>query len=156
YTRIGGFYTLEVRRGGERVGFSINTLDGRSGRLAEAGLESRFRLGKYRIDMEQFESIALSALEDAINKGDMIVIDEIGYMELKSHRFRELVQKAINSPQPLLATIMKSRYDFADAMKSRRDVELITVKVENREGLVDEVVGRVKDLLGLQAKQDIP
>lgn len=140
YTEIGGFYTLEMSREGKRTGFAIHTLDGRVGRLAEAGLESRFRLGRYGIDMEQFESLALSALEEAITAGKMVVIDEIGYMELKSRRFRELVLKALDSKPPVLATIMRSRFDFPEAIKARDDVMLFTVRVDNREKIVEEIV----------------
>jgi nucleoside-triphosphatase THEP1 len=140
---IGGFYTAEMSRHGERVGFSINTLDGRIGRLAEIGLESRYRLGRYGIDMEGFEGIALTALEEAIRAGGLIVIDEIGYMELKSRRFRELVVRALDSPAPVLATILRSKSDFGDGLKARHDVELITVRVENRDQLVDEIVAKL-------------
>ena len=64
FTTMGGFYTLEVAEGGTRLGFDIHTLDGRIGRLARVGLESRHRLGKYGIDLEQFESVAIPALEE--------------------------------------------------------------------------------------------
>lgn len=67
FTNIGGFYTSEIRKGGEHVGFAINTIDGKVGRLAEVGFESPYRLGKYGIDMEAFERIALAFLEDAIS-----------------------------------------------------------------------------------------
>ncbi len=142
---MGGFYTLEKSREGKRVGFNIRTLDGREGRLAEAGLESRFRLGRYGIDMESFEAVALSALEGALEKGHMVVVDEIGYMELKSRRFRHLVERALESPRPLLATVMRSRFDFPDSIKARDDVTLITVRVDNRDRLVDEIVGMLLD-----------
>jgi len=143
YTEIGGFYTLEMSHEGKRTGFAIHTLDGRVGRLAEAGLESRFRLGRYGIDMEQFEDVALSALEEAINKGMMVVIDEIGYMELKSRRFRELILKALDSKPPVLATIMRSHFDFPDDIKARDDVMLITVKVDNRDRIVEEICAMI-------------
>ncbi len=145
YTEIGGFYTLEMSHEGKRAGFAIHTLDGRVGRLAEVGLESRFRLGNYGIDMEQFESIALSALEEAIKGGMMVVIDEIGYMELKSSRFRELVLKALDSKPPVLATIMRSHFDFPDAIKARKDVMLMTITVDNRDRIVEEVVEIIRD-----------
>lgn len=143
FKNIGGFYTSEIRREGERVGFAINTLNGKTGRLAEVGFESPYRLGKYGIDMKSLESIALTSLEDAIRKDGLVVIDEIGYMELKSRRFRELVINALNSSAPILATIMRSRFDFTDAIKSRGDVEIITVRVDNRDRLVDEIVIRI-------------
>lgn len=136
----GGFYTLETSIEGKRTGFSISTLDGKTGRLAEIGLKSRFTLGKYGIDMEQFESLAIPAIEDAIQKGHIAIIDEIGFMELKSSRFRELVEKALSSPQPVIATIMRNSYEFPDKIKARKDVLLFKVTVENRERLADEIV----------------
>ncbi|MEW6676267.1 MAG: NTPase [Nitrospirota bacterium] len=143
FKNIGGFYTSEIHRGDERVGFAINTIDGRVGRLAEVGLESPYRLGKYGIDMEAFEAIALSALQDAIQKCSVIIIDEIGYMELKSRRFRELVLRALDSNSSVIATIMRNKFDFPDSIKSRDGVEVITVRVDNRERLVDEIVNRI-------------
>jgi len=147
YKNIGGFYTLEVCKEGERAGFSINTLNGKTGRLAEAGFESRFRLGRYGIDMESFEGVAVKALADAIDKADLIAIDEIGLMELKSRRFRELLIKALDSPKPVIATIMRSRYEFVDRIKEREDTETMVVRVENRDGLLGEVVERVRGMV---------
>lgn len=129
------------------MGFTIVTLDGRRGRLAEVGFESPYRLGKYGIDMESFEVIALSSLKDAIVKGGLIVIDEIGYMDLMSRHFRELVIEALNSSSPVLATIIRSRFAFADAVKSRCDVEVITVRVDNRDRLVHEIVTKLTSLV---------
>lgn len=147
YKGIGGFYTLEVSEGGSRTGFDIHTLDGRVAPLARAGLKSPFTLGRYGIDRDRFEAVAVPALEDAIKKGYMVVIDEIGFMELKSHRFRELVAKALSAPAPLLATIMRSRYDFVEAIKGRSDVELIRATVQNRDVLVEEIVKKVRRFL---------
>ena len=143
---IGGFYTLEASEAGKRIGFDINTLDGKKGRLARAGIESRFRLGRYGIDMEQFEEIALSALSRAIEHDDIIVIDEIGFMELKSRRFQELVEKALDSSKPVIATIMKNSFDFPDRIKAREDVLMMTVRVDNRDKLVDEMTEIIRKL----------
>ena len=146
---LGGFYTLEVRDGGNRIGFNINTLDGMRGVLARVGLDSSYRLGKYGIDMGQFEEVALAALSDAIDNKEIVVIDEIGYMELKSRRFRELVIRALESKKPVLATVMKNRFDFPDSIKARGDTVVITIRVDNRETLVDEIVGSLKKLMSL-------
>lgn len=147
----GGFYTLEVRDGGNRIGFNINTLDGKTGVLARVGLDSSYRLGKYGIDVGQFEEIALAALSDAIEKREIIVIDEIGYMELKSRRFRELVIRALDSQKPLIATVMKNRFDFPDSIKARGDTEVVTVRVDNRDILVNEIAGSLKRLRSISS-----
>jgi nucleoside-triphosphatase THEP1 len=65
-------------------------------------------------------------------------------MEIKSRRFRELVVRALDSPAPVLGTILRSKSDFADALKARHDVDVITVRVENRDQLVDEIVGKLR------------
>jgi len=96
--------------------------------------------------MEQFEEIALAALEDAIEKRAIIIIDEIGYMELKSRRFRDLVLMALDSEKPVLATVMKNRFDFPDSIKARDDTEVIRVRVDNRDILVDKITGSLKKL----------
>ena len=146
YKSIAGFYTAEIIRDNKRVGFIINTLDGRIGRLAEVGFESPYRLGKYGIDMKSFEAIALTSLEHAIKTNSLIVIDEIGYMELKSKRFRELVIKALDSPAFVLAAIMRNKFDFADIIKARNDVEVITVRTDNRDRLTNEITARFSTL----------
>jgi nucleoside-triphosphatase len=147
HNEIGGFYTLDVRRNNERIGFSINTLDGRRGRLAEVGLVSRYRLGKYGIDMASFENVALNALEEAITRKQLVVIDEIGFMELKSQRFQQLVTRALDSSSPVLATIMRKAFYFADDIKKHNDVQLITMRVDNRDTLVSEITAMLRPLL---------
>ena len=51
-----GFYTSEIRKGGTRTGFSLKSLDGRSGILAHVEFQTGYRVGKYRVDLEGFES----------------------------------------------------------------------------------------------------
>lgn len=149
HNNMGGFYTLDVRRNNERIGFSIQTLNGKSGRLAEVGLVSRYRLGKYGIDMASFEHVALTALEAAIAREQLVVIDEIGFMEIKSQRFQRLVIRALDSSSPVLATIMRKSFHFADAIKKRNDVRLITVRADNRDTLVSDITDMLAPRLAL-------
>lgn len=72
------------------------------------------------------------------------MIDEIGFMELKSRRFRKRVEEALSSQSPVVATVMRNRFDFPDAIKARGDVTLITVRVDNRDRLVEEIVDRLR------------
>lgn len=142
----GGFYTLEVRGRQGRIGFDVHTLDGKTGPLARAGFKSAHTLGRYGIDLERFESLALPALEEAIKAGGVVVIDEIGFMELKSRRFRELAVKALDSHCPVLATVMRTKFAFPEMLKSRDDVELINVTAQNRDALLDTLVQRLVPL----------
>jgi nucleoside-triphosphatase len=48
---LAGFVTEELREGGNRVGFALETFDGRHGVLAHVGLSGPPRVGKYGVDV---------------------------------------------------------------------------------------------------------
>ncbi|XP_008809108.2 cancer-related nucleoside-triphosphatase homolog isoform X2 [Phoenix dactylifera] len=109
HLNIRGFYTREVREASERVGFEVVTLDGRRGTLASSTVLSAesFRwpsVGKYKVDVASFESLALPELQ--VKEGtDLFIIDEVGKMELFSSSFFPAVLKILESNIPILASI---------------------------------------------------
>ena len=135
-TNTRGFYTREITQKGRRVGFSLNLLGGDELILAHVDIESRYRVGKYGVDVETFENAVCPEIEAALTENAVLVIDEIGKMELFSERFRSAVQKALDSPLPLLAAILQKPLPFADWVKARPDVELIELTHLNRGKLV--------------------
>jgi nucleoside-triphosphatase len=141
----GGFYTEETTRGGERRGFLIRTTGGKEAVLAEKGLKSSRRLGKYGIDLTNLEEIGVAAIEDALRNSDIIVIDEIGKMELFSGAFREAVRKALDSQKQVMGVIHRSRQPFLDAIRARDDVLFLEVNGANNR----EVWEKLKSLLGI-------
>ena len=60
--RIRGFTTEEIRIGGQRVGFRLETFDGRSVTLAHVDMCSRHQVGKYRVDVATLDDLVGSAL----------------------------------------------------------------------------------------------
>ena len=139
--RVVGFTTTEVRgRGGERVGFDVVTVDGRRGELARAGLASRVRVGRYGVNLEEFERLALPEL--GRRDVDLLVIDEIGKMECASGRFRRAVEDALDAPVSVVATIGVSRLPFFQALRDRPDIELLTLTERNRDSLVADLCAR--------------
>jgi nucleoside-triphosphatase len=140
--RAGGFYTEEIRDGGIRAGFKIVTLSGEEVVFAHVDLKTPERLGKYGLDLSALERIAVGAVHQAVRARRLIVIDEIGPMEIRSMVFRETVNEALDSDVPVLATIFARPLPFIDAIKSRHDVTLIEVRPNNRERLVSELSDR--------------
>src|SRR5213592_3945444 len=69
----------------------------------------------------------------------LVVIDEIGPMEIRSAMFRDTISEVLESGLPLLATIFARSLRFTDAIKMRPDVTLIEVRPDNRERLVFEL-----------------
>ncbi len=141
--RLAGFTTTEVRwPAGERLGFDIVTLDGKQGELARVGLKSPVRVGRYGVNLESFERLALPEL--ARHDVDFIVIDEIGKMECSSGRFRRAVEDVLDAPVTVLATIGMSHLPFFQAIRARPDVKLLTLTERNRDALVGELSARLQ------------
>ncbi len=137
----GGFYTQEIRTGGVRQGFKIVTLDGRDATLAHIDNTSRYRVSKYGVAIENLDNIGVAAIDQALEKSDLIVIDEIGKMELFSPRFREAVLRAIDSNKKVLGTIMLSPHPFADDIKRRNNVRIVQLTRANHEEVLSDILG---------------
>ena len=129
----GGFYTDEIRESGERQGFRLVTLDGKSAMLARVDLKSPHRVGKYGVDIASLESVGVVALRRAIQEEPVVVIDEIGKMELFSEAFRQVVLEALESGKKVLGTIMLKSHPWADEIKRRPDVNLVWLTRDNRQ-----------------------
>ena len=91
----GGFYTEEIRQGGQRVGFKIITLDGEETVLAHVDFNTKQRVGKYEIDRHALESIGIEAICIAVQARQLVVIDEIGPMEIGRASCRERVSSVV-------------------------------------------------------------
>jgi nucleoside-triphosphatase len=127
----GGFYTEEIRTEAIRHGFRIATLDGQEAILAHISISSPYRVSKYKVDTDSLDRIGVSALRQAITERDLIVIDEIGKMELLSPQFREAVTQAINSGKKVLGTIMLGPHPFADEIKRHPAVDTLLITRDN-------------------------
>lgn len=142
----GGFYTEEVREKGQRVGFSLTTLDGKKSVLAHVKIKSQYRVGRYGVDIDTFETIGVESITKAISTNKLIIIDEIGRMELFSRKFREVVLQALKTGR-VVATIKKGGGYFIDEIKSRKDARVIEVNLENRQTLLSSLAQTVTDLV---------
>ncbi len=124
----GGFFTEELREQGERVGFLINTIpEGRSDLLARKRFQSSFHVGRYGINIKALEDLGCESIEKALNEKKIVIIDEIGKMELLSNRFRAVLLKALDSPLKVLATIMERPNPLTDSIKLRTDAKLFSL-----------------------------
>lgn len=138
-----GFYTEEIRKGGERQGFELISLDGDRRVLSHVTVNSRYRVGKYRVDVGGFETFLDS--QDYLNPHvRLVVIDEIGRMECLSGRFRTLVKALLNSKKHVVATIALKGGGLIDEVKSRRDVTSFHLTARNRAEVLREVLSLLR------------
>lgn len=135
---LSGFYTEEVLdENGERIGFdlvNVNDVDGsRRAPLSRIGFVSQAMVENFGVDL-----LSLSDFLPLVDSNaDVIVIDEIGNMQLYSDDFKELVESTISGEATMLGSIHVFRHPFTDALKERVDVhlEIMDITEHNRDAL---------------------
>lgn len=137
--RLGGFYTEEIRVGGERRGFRLATFDGQEHVMAHVEFGGPHRVGKYAVDVSVIDAVADSALA-VRDEVDVYLVDEIGKMECMSSRFVAALRGLLDSAKPVVATIAQKGGGFIVEVKERKDVELWEVTRANRDGMPKEVL----------------
>ena len=135
----GGFYTEEIRTQGVRQGFRLVTLDGQDAILAHINIHSPYRVSKYGVDIDSLDKVGVSALHRAVRECDLVVVDEIGKMELFSASFREAVLHLIDSGKRVLGTIMLTPNPWADTIKRKPQVNLVEVTRANYHQVLEEL-----------------
>ncbi len=136
--RAGGFYTEEIRGPQGRLGFRLVTLDGQAETFAHVDWIRRvpFRVGRYGVDVAVLDRLGVAAIRRAMAEKEIVLVDEIGKMELLSPAFREALEAVAAGPRPLIATITASPHPWADAFKRRPGVELWELTPAHREALL--------------------
>jgi nucleoside-triphosphatase len=144
--KVGGMVSADMRSGPSRVGFEIrDLLTGKAGVLAHVNQASGPRVGKYRVSSNDLERIGAGAIFSAIADADLVVIDEVGPMELTSARFKDAVRSALACGKPLLGTVHRNAQDpIVKAIKSEAGIDVIEVTYANRETLPRILVERFK------------
>jgi nucleoside-triphosphatase len=136
----GGFYTQEIREGSRRVGFKLVTLEGREATMAHVDFPKTFRVGKYGVDLTAIDGLGVRSLHKAVSQGGVVVIDEIGPMEVLSERLREAVLEALKSDVLVLGTIARRRFSFAKSVRALPNIEIYEMDRSQGERMVQRAL----------------
>jgi nucleoside-triphosphatase len=139
-----GFYTEEIRKGGQRLGFELISLDGRKRVLSHVGIKSPFRVGRYGVDVKGFEDF-LDTLPFFDPESRLIIIDEVGKMECLSQRFRGLLKELLDSTKGVIATIALKGTGLIEEVKRRKDVRVFEISERNRDRLLSEILKEINE-----------
>lgn len=137
---VSGFITREIRESGHRTGFRIIGLSGVEETLAHLNIDTGCRVGKYGVDVEALERVIQAEFAEPM--ADLVVIDEIGKMELKSERFISLIERLWESEHAILATIISAGQPFCDRLKSDSRSEIFTLNHQNHRKIFREIRNR--------------
>ncbi len=157
---VGGFLTGEIREHGVRVGFTIESIrswDQDNDRgiyhaiMAHVNSQSPFRVGKYGVDILALEEVGIISLREGMKIAKLIIIDEIGRMEMYSELFQKEVIDVLDNPLPVLGVIQMKWNPFLDSIRNRDDVTVIHVTLDNRDALPE----RLLDIFSMEKLKNI-
>lgn len=150
---VSGFYTMELREDGRRVGFdAVSTSDKRAPLARVRGFSRSTScgpsVGQYSVTVGPFEELALTSL--AI-PADVVILDEVGKMELFSepfkNRVRELIVKAENCILVTVPIAKGKPLPLVDQIKHHHSSVIFEVTRENRNRLLKEVLAAIHKAL---------
>ncbi|MHA1442845.1 MAG: nucleoside-triphosphatase, partial [Candidatus Heimdallarchaeota archaeon] len=111
----------------------------KEGILAHINERSQYRVGKYNVNLTDFEQVAIPEME---KEADLVIIDEIGKMELFSESFKKQLVKCLDKGNVLATITMKGGGKFVLDIKNRIDVELFEITKSNRNQIFNKLIGK--------------
>ncbi len=143
---VGGMITEPILKEGRRGGFWV--MDWRTKVrkvLASPEIDSKVMVGRYGVDLQALELVGVHAIRTATDAADVIVVDEVGKMEMESETFVEAVKDALDSDKPVILTLhKKSRNPLLQDIRRRDDIRILEVTPVNRNLLPYKIVGLLK------------
>ncbi len=121
------------------MGFEIESFAGDKAVMSHIDIKSPYRVGKYGVDIESMERIAAFEIEIALSENRLLIVDEIGKMELFSQRFKDLILKVFQADIPFLGTILYKPHPFCDGLKDSRGIRLLTLRMSE----YDKTYGKI-------------
>ena len=120
-------------------------MDAQEGVMAHVDIQSPDRIGKYGVDLTVVDTLAVESLQRAKSENSLIIIDEIGPMELLSSKFKGEVLDVINGDSDVLGTVAKRKNEFINQIRRLPNVTILEIFPGNREQIVEDVISRFEE-----------
>ncbi|MCD6510875.1 MAG: NTPase [Thermoprotei archaeon] len=155
--KVGGMISCEIRQGRRRVGFKIRDIaSGREGILAHVNQSEGPRVSKYRVNLRDLNEVGVKAIERAMLEDDVIVIDEVGKMELFSREFVSAVKEALSSNKVVLGSVhLRAHHPLAKQIREGRikGIRIYEVTLANRNHLCELLLNEILEALEKNANR---
>jgi len=139
---VAGFKTLPHFSGDERDGFYFQSMLNGEADLNCHFISRKTSQNAWLSVTETFENQGVENLKKSLKaKPDIILMDELGFLESQALNFQKHVKQCLDSTIPVLGVIKLFRTPFLDSIRERKDVNIIEVTPLNREKIYDFLVG---------------
>lgn len=147
--KIDGMYTEEIRVSGRRVGFRVTRIaTGESGVMAHIDFRTSYRVGKYFVDLEVLDNVGVAGIMNGLNSAGVVIVDEVGPMELYSSNFINAVRKIMSHSIPAVLTVhYKASHPIVYEVKKAAGSNLITLSEVNRDRVPNDISMKILETL---------
>ncbi|MFO8052209.1 MAG: NTPase [Thermoplasmatota archaeon] len=155
--KVGGMITDSIKENDEKVGFMVqDLLTKEEGVLAHVNSPSEVRFLDYGVNIDTLDNIGVRAIARSLDNADVIVIDEVGKLEVESPNFVEVVKDALEADKPLLLTLhKKSRNPLLQDIRRRDDVRILEVTPINKNILPYKIIPLIKEEIDMRPPLDM-
>jgi nucleoside-triphosphatase len=146
--RAGGFYTEEITGPGGRHGIKLITLYSEEVTIAHKDLKAQRypRVGRYGVDTAALDKVGVKALKRAIRRNRIVIVDEIGLMELYSRKFLDVLMEGFMGEAHIVGTITAKHHPEADVFRYLSQIEIWEIDHRNRDTMHERVLTWVNEL----------
>lgn len=136
--KYGGFKTIPIYKEEKKIGFKLKDL-----LTDEEDIVALYNIdGNLIINSDVFDRLGVSALENALKKRDLIIMDELGFLEDNSNKFKEKVFEVLESNKKVIAVIKDKKNEFLNKISKYG----IVFNIENnKEIIINRIVNKVKN-----------
>jgi nucleoside-triphosphatase len=133
-TTIGGMITQPIIKKDVKTGLEIlDWMTKKKAALAKIDPEAEAPEDQFIVDITALETLGVQAITRASEEADIIVIDEVGRLEVECEAFVAAVKDALETDKPLILTLhKKSRNPLLQDIRRRDDVRILEVTPINR------------------------
>lgn len=139
--RLGGFKTLGANYA--KDGSSDIIIFPADGSIENGHIAAHRKTGGKEVFPEIFSEHGTKFLS---KPAELIIMDELGFMENDTETFKKKVLELLNGDTPILGVVRNMKTPFLDSVRENKNTEVITVTKENREEIFKLVLTKIKYL----------
>ena len=143
--KIFGFITTEVKKGQKRIGFRAIDINSKyeCWLSRKTNKKTQYMVGSYNVFIGEFEQFLEKSFENFSidNSNNLIIIDEIGKMELYSKKFISLISEIFKSNNSILATIgQKLRHPVKEMLLQMKNIKIYNLNRNNFNDIKSDLI----------------
>jgi nucleoside-triphosphatase len=142
--KTGGYWvdiTRDTDNNNIRVFDLVSLYDGDNGNIFFRKDDST---GISKLNLEVFNTKGVDMLQRSFENCEVLILNEIGFLESKAKSFTEQVVRLLDSSKVVIALVKGIRCPYIDSITSRKDMQLFNITQENKAEMKQRIVELLK------------